>query len=159
MLALGSWRPAAGSLVLAALLAGCGEKDVEIAPVQYKGPLAETTNVESVKVTFYDKPGKAIVNTLEANYAKSEKSTQLYTMRGKVRMESMPEQQIVTSEEVFYDKLKRKIYTDTAMFVRVQSPTQVLLGYGLVANEDLSRYTIKRPTGTFTLEEAKAQGK
>jgi LPS export ABC transporter protein LptC len=187
---LGSWRPIAGLLVLATLqLASCGEKQVEIAPVMYKGPLAETTNVEtlvsdsarlqlrlkspleqqfengdmvypkSVKVTFYDKPGKAVVNTLEANYAKVEKSTQLYTMRGKVRMVSVPEQQTVTSEEVFYDKLKHKIYTDTAMFVRVQSPTQVLLGYGLVANEDLSWYKVKRPTGVFTLEEAKAQGK
>jgi len=170
-------------------LVGCSEKNVEIAPVAYKGPLAETTNVEtlvsdsarlqlrltapleqqfengdvvypkSVKAIFYDKPGKAVASTLEANYAKVEKSTQLYTMRGKVRMVSVPEQQTVTSEEVFYDKLKHRIYTDTAMFVRVQSPTQVLLGYGLVANEDLSWYKVKRPTGTFTLEEAKAQGK
>ena len=190
MRTLGAWWSLAGGVLVAVLpLVGCGEKAEVVAPVAYKGPLAETTNVETlvidsarlqlrlvapleqqfengdvvypkrVKVTFYDKPGKAVVNTLEANYAKVEKSTQLYTMRGKVRMTSVREQQLVTSEEVFYDKLKRKIYTDTAMFVRVQSPTQVLLGYGLVANEDLSRYTIKRPTGTFTLEEAKAQGK
>ncbi|TVT41242.1 LPS export ABC transporter periplasmic protein LptC [Hymenobacter setariae] len=190
MRVLSSWRLAAAGLVLAMQsLVGCGDKEVEVAPVVYTGPLAETTNVEtlvsdsarlqlrltapleqqfengdvvypkSVKAVFYDKLGKSVASTLEANYAKVEKSTQLYTMRGKVRMVSVPEQQTVTSEEVFYDKLKHRIYTDTAMFVRVQSPTQVLLGYGLVANEDLSRYTVKRPTGIFTLEEAKAQGK
>ena len=190
MLALGSWRLVAGGLVLATLpLAGCGEKKVEIVPVLYKGPLAETTNViilmsdsarlqmrltaplmqqfengdvvysKKVRVNFYDKPGKVVVNTLEAKYAKVEKSTQLYTMRGNVRVANVPQQQTLTTQELFYDKLKRKIYTDTAMFVRVQTPTEVLTGYGLQANEDFSLYKIRRPVGTFTLDQAKAQGK
>lgn len=190
MCALGLWRPAAGGLVLATLLLmGCGEKEEVVAPVNYKGPLAETTNVEmlmsdsarlqmrltaplmqqfenddvvypkSLKVSFYDKPGKLVVNTLEAKYAKIEKSTQLYTMRGDVRVANTQQQQTLKTEELFYDKLKRKIYTDTAMFVRVQTPTEVLTGYGLQANEDFSRYKIRRPVGTFTLDQAKAQGK
>lgn len=189
MLALGSWRLVAGGLVLATLqLMGCGEKVEVVTPVMYKGPLAETTNVEmlvsdsarlqlrlkapleqqfengdvvypkSLKVSFYDKPGKIVVNTLEAKYAKIEKSTQLYTMRGDVRVANTPQQQTLTTQELFYDKLKRKIYTDTAMFVRVQTPTEVLTGYGLQANEDFSLYKIRRPVGTFTLDQAKAQG-
>lgn len=176
-------------LLLLLSLPGCDKKEEAAVPIIYKGPFMETTNVvtlvsdsarlqlrltapleqqfesgdvvypKDVNIAFYDKPGKLVVNTLEAKYGKLEKSTQLYIMRGNVRMVNMLEQQTVTTEEAFYDKLKRKIYTDTAMFVRVQSPTQVLTGYGLVANEDLSLYTVHRPTGTFTLEEAKAQGK
>jgi hypothetical protein len=76
-----------------------------------------------------------------------------------VRVANVPQQQTLTTEELFYDKIKRKIYTDSAMFVRVQTPSEVLTGYGLTANEDFSRYSIRRPTGTFTLEQAKAQGK
>jgi len=72
---------------------------------------------------------------------------------------NVPQQQTLTTEELFYDKLKRKIYTDTAMFVRVQTPTEVLTGYGLQANDDLSFYKFRRPTGVFTLAEAQAQGK
>ncbi len=178
------------SLSLLALgLLGCEKKEEAAAPILYKGPLMETTNVEtlvsdsarlqmrltaplqqdfengdevypkSLKVTFYDKPGKQIVNTLEANYGKVEKNTQLYIMRGKVRVANVPQQQTLTTEELFYNKIKRKIYTDSAMFVRVQTPTEVLTGYGLEANEDFSRYSIHRPTGTFTLDQAKAQGK
>ena len=46
MLTLSSWRPMAGRLVLAAtLLSGCDKKDIVAAPVVYKGPLAETTDV------------------------------------------------------------------------------------------------------------------
>jgi len=188
---LGGWRVVAGALLALATLplAGCEEKEIVVAPVEYKGPLAETTNVvmlmsdsarlqmrltaplmqqfengdvvysKNVKVTFYDKPGKKVVNTLEAKYAKIEKSTQLYTMRGDVRVANVPQQQTLKTEELFYDKLKRRIYTDTAMFVRVQTPTEVLTGYGLQADENFSHYGMHRVTGTFTLDQAKAQGK
>ena len=176
-------------LLAATALASCGKKEEEAAPVIYKGPLVETTNVETLqsdsarlqvrlnapleqqyengniyyrrgfKLTFYNKPGKAIVNTIEAKYGKVDKSKQLYQARGDVRVANVPQQQTLTTQELFYDKLRRKIYTDTAMFVRVQTPTAVLTGYGLDANEDFSRYRIRRPVGTFTLSEAKAQGK
>ena len=182
-----SWMLPAGGLLVA--LAGCGEKEKEAAPIVYKGPLSETTNVvilmsdsarlklrltaplmqqfensdviypKSLVVTFYDKPGKLVVNTLAADYGKQESSKQLYTMRGHVRVTNVPQQQTLATEELFYDKLKHKIYTDTAMFVRVQTPLEVLTGYGLEANESFSRYKIRRPTGTFTLDQAKAQGK
>ena len=178
-----------GVLLVAFSLASCGKKEEEAAPVIYKGPLAEITNVETLlsdsarlqlrlnaplqqeyengdsyyrqglKLTFYDKPGKAVVNTIEAKFGKVDKSKQLYQAHGDVRVANVPQQQTLTTQELFYDKLKRKIYTDTAMFVRVQTPTEVLTGYGMEANEDFSRYKIRRPEGTFTLEQAKAQGK
>ena len=178
----------AGGILLAAALGGCdNKKEEEAAPVVYKGPLAETTNVvilmsdsarlqvrltaplmqqyenndviypKSVLVKSYDKPGKVVVSTLAAKYAKQEGGKQLYTMRGDVRVTNVPQQQTLKTEELFYDKAKRKIYTDTAMFVRVQTPTEVLTGYGLEANEDFSRYKIRRPVGTFTLNQAPAQ--
>jgi LPS export ABC transporter protein LptC len=190
MLSATCWGVVPGSLLFLALsLASCGKKEEAAAPVVYKGPLAETTNVvilmsdsarlqlrltaplmqqfenndviypKSVVVSFYDKPGKVVVNTLSAKYGKQESNKQLYIMRGDVRVANVPQQQTLTTEELFYDKIKRKIYTDSAMFVRVQTPSEVLTGYGLTANEDFSRYSIRRPTGTFTLEQAKAQGK
>jgi LPS export ABC transporter protein LptC len=179
---------AVSALLAALALAGCEEKDIAIKPVLYSGPLVETTNVEtlvsdsarlqlrltapleqqyengdmlyrkSVKVQVYDKPGKIVVNTIEGKFGKLDKNKQLYTMRGDVRVANVPQQQTLRTEELFYDKIKRKIYTDTAMAVRIQTPTEVLTGYGMEANEDFSRYKIKRPVGTFTLQQAKEQG-
>ncbi|RZK15203.1 MAG: LPS export ABC transporter periplasmic protein LptC [Hymenobacter sp.] len=179
---------AAGALLAALQLAGCEEKEEAAKPVLYQGPLVETTNVEtlvsdsarlqlrltapleqqyengdmlyrkSVRVQVYDKPGKIVVNTIEGKFGKLDKNKQLYTMRGDVRVANVPQQQTLRTEELFYDKLKHKIYTDTAMAVRVQTPTEVLTGRGLEANEDFSRYRILRPVGTFTVEQAKAQG-
>jgi LPS export ABC transporter protein LptC len=178
---------AGGLMLAATLLSGCDKQEKAAAPVVYQGPLAETTDViilmsdsarlqvrlmaplmqqfenndiiypKSVLVKSYDKPGKVVVSTLAAKYAKQEGGKQLYTMRGDVRVTNVPQQQTLKTEELFYDKAKRKIYTDTAMFVQVQTPTEVLTGYGLEANEDFSRYKIRRPVGTFTLNQAPAQ--
>ena len=173
----------AGGLLALVQLAGCSEKEEAAKPVLYAGPLVETTNVEtlvsdsarlqlrltapleqqyengdmlyrkSVKVQVYDKPGKVIVNTLAAKFGKLDKNKQLYTMRGDVRVANVPQQQTLKTEELFYDKMKRRIYTDTAMFVEVKTPTEKLWGYGLEANEDFSRYTIHRPVGNFLLNQ------
>jgi LPS export ABC transporter protein LptC len=179
---------AAAALLTSLGLAGCTEKEEAAKPIVYSGPLIETTNVEtlvsdsarlqlrltapieqqyengdmlyrqSVHVQVYDKPGKLVVNTMDAKFGKLDKAKQLYTMRGDVRVANVPQQQTLRTEELFYDKLKHKIYTDTAMAVRIQTPTEVLTGYGMEASEDFSRYKIKRPVGTFTIEQAKSQG-
>ncbi len=178
----------AAGLLATLQLAGCEQKEEAAHPISYIGPLVETTNVEtlvsdsarlqlrltapleqqyengdmlyrkSVKVQVYDKPGKIIVNTLAAKFGKLDKNKQLYTMRGDVRVANVPQQQTLQTEELFYDKMKRKIYTEPTMKVRVQTPTEVLTGEGLEANEDFSRYRIFKPIGTFTLDQAKAQG-
>jgi LPS export ABC transporter protein LptC len=183
-----SYRYLAAALMAAGSLAGCADKETEAKPVVYNGPLVETTNVEtlvsdsarlqlrltapleqqyengdmlyrkSVHVQVYDKPGTMVVNTMDAKFGKLDKAKQLYTMRGDVRVANVPQQQTLRTEELFYDKLKHRIYTDTAMAVRIQTPTEVLTGYGMEASEDFSRYKIKRPVGTFTLQQAKDQG-
>jgi LPS export ABC transporter protein LptC len=183
-----SYRHLAAALLAAGSLASCADKETAAKPVVYNGPLVETTNVEtlvsdsarlqlrltapleqqyengdmlyrkSVHVQVYDKPGTMVVNTMDAKFGKLDKAKQLYTMRGDVRVANVPQQQTLRTEELFYDKLKHKIYTDTAMAVRIQTPTEVLTGYGMEASEDFSRYKIKRPVGTFTLQQAKDQG-
>ena len=172
-------------LVLAALLAGCSSKATDVPPVAYTGPLLETTNVRTLfsdsahlklqltapleqqfengdvlypkgmVVTFYTDGGKKVLNTLSANYGKVDKLKNIYTMRGNVRVVNEPQQQRMNTEELFFDRNKRQIYTDSAMFVRVETPTETLTGYGLTANQDFSRYRILKPVGIFTIDQSK----
>lgn len=176
-------------LLAAGLLAACKQEEEAPKLPPYTGPLLETENVrtilsdsarphirlaspleqrfengdllypKSAVLTFYDKPGKVIVNTIQAKWIKYDSNRQLYIARGDVRVANVPEQQKLNTEELFYDRTKQKIYTDNKMFVRVETPAEVLTGYGLAANQDFSRYSILRPVGTFTLEEARSQGK
>lgn len=183
------WASHTAGLLLAGLAIACQTKEKEAPRVLYKGPLIETENVvtllsdsaklhirltapleqlfenndrlypKGVTVTFYDKPGKQVINTLLAKWAKFDNAQQLYLMRGAVKVANVPQQQTLSTEELFYNRNQQRIYTDTAMFVRVQTPTEVLTGYGLTANQDFSRYGIKRPVGTFTLDQAQSLGK
>lgn len=150
--------------------------------VLYKGPLLESDNVEelmsdsaklqikltgpleqqfengdmrypkSVKVTFYEKDGKTIKNTLRGNYGKYDKAKNLYILRGDVRVKNEEKQQSLKTEELYYDRLKGTIYTDK--FVNIQTPTERLEGYGMTAAQDFSRYTILKPTGVFTVDQS-----
>ncbi|MDO7884845.1 LPS export ABC transporter periplasmic protein LptC [Hymenobacter cheonanensis] len=179
----------AAGVLLAGLAAACQPKQQEAPRVIYNGPLIETNNVvtllsdsarlhirltapleqrfensdilypKGVTVTFYDKMGKLIINTLVARWGKFDSAKQLYIMRGAVKVANVPQQQTLNTEELFYNRSQQKIYTDSAMFVRVQTPTEVLTGYGLTANQDFSRYGILRPEGTFSIDQAQTLGK
>lgn len=152
-------------------------------PVQYKGPTLETRNVltlfsdsarlqvqlkakleqtfesgdlvypQGVDMNFYAKDGSR-VNTLRGDYGKYTRADNKYVVRGKVRVRNQEKQQSLETEELFYDRGRQRIYTDSAMAVRIQTPTEVLTGFGMDANEDFSRYRILRPTGVFAVDDA-----
>jgi LPS export ABC transporter protein LptC len=159
-------------------------EEVKVRQVDYKGPTIETENVlmlvsdsaklrirltapleqqfesgdmiypKGVKLTFLDGAGETVVNTITGRYGKFEKAKNLYTMRGDVRVTNVPKQQRMNTEEAFYDKTKASIYTKEQTEIRVTTPTEVLTGRGLTANQDFSLYRILNPTGVFTLQNA-----
>lgn len=186
-----SGRPLLALLLAAGLLAapGCQKKDPTASkkPIEYKGPLLETTNVltlysdsarlqikyaapleqqfesgdklypKGIDVTFYSKGGTQVRNTLRGNYGRYDKAKNLYFIRGDVRVNNVEKQQSMKTEEMYFDQNKQIIYNDTTQLVRIQTPTEVLTGYGLTANQDFSRYTILKPEGVFTIDQAATQ--
>jgi len=162
--------------------------EVAAKPIEYKGPTVETENVlmlvsdsaklrirltapleqqfesgdmiypKGVKLTFLGADGQEVVNTITGKYGKFEKAKNLYTMRGDVRVVNVPKQQRMNTEEAFYDKLKASIYTQEQTEVRVTTPTELLTGRGLKANQDFSWYRFLNPTGVFTLQNAPTAG-
>ena len=118
------------------------------APLQQQFENGDVIYPKGMALIFYSGDGKkTVINTLTAHYGKQDKAKNLYIMRGDVRVVNVPQQQRMNTKELFYDKNKQLIYTDTAMFVEVNTPTEYLSGYGLTANQNFSRYRIKRPTG------------
>ena len=93
---------------------------------------------KGVKITFLDKDGQTVINTIDGNYGLYEKVKNLYTLRGNVRVTNVPKQQTMNTEEAFYDQTKASIYTKKETEIRVTTPTEVLTGRGLTANQDFS---------------------
>ncbi|TLM95627.1 LPS export ABC transporter periplasmic protein LptC [Hymenobacter jeollabukensis] len=171
-------------LLGAALLGGCQDKSsAPKKKVQYTGPTLETTNVltlfsdsarlqvrltakleqtfengdlvypKGVDMNFYAKDG-SLVNTLRGDYGKFTRADNKYVVRGHVRVHNQEKQQKLETEELFYDKPRARIYNDTTTAVRIETPTEVLTGFGMEANEDFSRYKIRKPVGVFSVNEA-----
>jgi len=125
------------------------------APLEQQFENGDLIYPKGVKVTIYSADGqKTVINTLTAKYGKQDKAKNLYIMRGNVQVANVPQQQRMETEELFFDKAKQLIYTDSTMFVKVTTPTEYLTGYGLTANQNFSRYRILRPEGIFAAPQA-----
>lgn len=126
-----------------------------IAPLEQQFEDGNLVYPKGAVVTLYSSDGKKnVVNIITGKYAKYEKAKNLYTMRGDVQVTNVPEQQRLNTQEIFLDRTKEVIYTDSAMFVKVTTPTEYLTGYGLKANMDFSRYRITKPEGIFAAPQA-----
>ncbi|TGD78053.1 LPS export ABC transporter periplasmic protein LptC [Hymenobacter wooponensis] len=170
------------SLVVSGLMSCQKQEEVQKKVVKYEGPMLETSNVltlmsdsarlrlrlkapleqifqngdqvypKGVNLTFLDKDGSTVINTIKGNYGKLDKTKNLYIVRGDVQVTNIEKQQRMNTEEAFYDKNKALIYTQKQTEVRVTTPTESLTGRGLTANQDFSRYTILTPTGVFAVD-------
>ena len=126
--------------------------------VRLKSPLEQTFESgdqiypKGMVVTFYSKNGTQVMNTLSGKYGKFEKAKNMYTVRGDVRVYNEEKQQRMYTEEMFYDKQKNIVYTDSATFAKIVTPTDSLVGYGLTYNMTTSIYRFSRPTGAFSAQ-------
>jgi LPS export ABC transporter protein LptC len=162
-------------LFLVIVLAGCQAKE-SIKPVLYEGPLREAENVEMVRaekekvkmilraqkvqefvdgdrefpegvyIEFFDASGVKS-STLRANTAHYYKQENRWRGQGKVEVFNLEKGQQLHTEELFWNPAQRKIYTDK--FVTIKDQTDVIYGTGMIANQDLSNYSIKNIKGTL----------
>jgi LPS export ABC transporter protein LptC len=120
------------------------------APVQQEFENGDGVFPKGLYVEFYERPGQA-TSTLRANYAKQDRNRDIYKAKGNVVVKNLDKQETLETEELFWDKNKAEIYTDK--FVKVTTAEEILMGQGLRANQDFSRYRILKPTGIIDLKE------
>ncbi len=105
---------------------------------------------EGIFIEFYNEK-EELATTLKANHAVYEKASEIYTGTGDVVVIDLLQNKQLNTEKLHWSRRKREVYTDN--FVKIQTPDEVLMGEGLTAAEDFSRYEIHKPTGTFTVKE------
>lgn len=120
------------------------------APLQQEFDNGDGIFPKGLYVEFYEKPGQ-MTSTLKANYAKQDRNKDLYLAKGNVVVDNLQKQEKLETEELYWDKRKQEIYTDK--FVKITTAEEIITGKGLRANQDFSRYSITKVTGTFSLKE------
>lgn len=73
----------------------------------------------------------------------------LWKLDGNVRMRNVDGDKFLT-QQMFWNQKDHKVYSDS--FVHIERATRIIEGYGFVSNEQITAYTIRRPTGIFPTE-------
>lgn len=102
---------------------------------------------KGIRVDFFDSNGDSNA-VLTSNYARFDKATEIHLALGNVVIVNQKEKRKLNTEELRWNRATRKVYTDK--FVRIETPSEILTGHGLTANQDFSWYRITRPTGVFS---------
>lgn len=120
------------------------------ASLEYEFQNGDRTFPEGLDLIFYTEYGKAS-STLRANYGKFIKNTGIYNVTGNVIIKNKLENEQLNCEELNWNPEKEIIFTDK--FVRIETSKEILMGEGLEAAQDFSKYKILKPTGVFTISE------
>lgn len=88
-------------------------------------------------------------STLVADTARYFSRIKRWKLDGNVRMRNIDGDKFLT-EQLFWDQNSRKVYSDS--FVHIERSDRIIEGYGFISNEEITAYTIRRPTGIFPTE-------
>jgi LPS export ABC transporter protein LptC len=99
---------------------------------------------------FYDDEGKQ-TTTLRANYGIKYDKSKRTEVKYDVEIINLKGEKLNT-EHLIWDEANHKIFTNT--FVKISTGNEIIMGNGIDANEDFTRYEIKEVTGRISIENA-----
>lgn len=169
-------------VALFSTLTACEEDKKPVRAVAYKGPIEEINNVKllyseaaqmrvklttprqlrfinddrkypnEVLIDFYDPTGSQVVTTLRSDSGRYDKAKDLYTVMGHVVVINKAKQERLRTNLLNWNPNTKKVYTDQKVIVSSQLTGERLYGIGLDANQDFSRYSVRKVTGVFNIE-------
>lgn len=86
------------------------------------------------------------VTAIEARYFSRKR---LWQLDGNVRMVNTLRDSFLT-EQLFWDQAARKVYSDS--FIHIVRTDRIIEGYGFESNENMTAYTVRRPTGIIPVD-------
>lgn len=105
---------------------------------------------KAVYVNFIDKNGVEY-SQLRGDRGHYSKEKNLYKIAGNVFFNNRLLQQTLATEELFWDPSSKKIYSVKKVIINTPRESITALG-GMDATEDFSRYTLRKPKGTFMVD-------
>ncbi|MBN2164728.1 MAG: LPS export ABC transporter periplasmic protein LptC [Marinilabiliaceae bacterium] len=101
------------------------------------------------QIIMYNRNGE-IESSIKANYAKYLKKDKLWELRNDVEAVNK-KSEVFNTEQLFLDEKKDRIYSD--LHVKVTTPSQTLRGTGFESNTKMDKYSFKKPTANFEIED------
>lgn len=88
--------------------------------------------------------------SLEADYAYYNEEAQLWELDGNVKAVNL-EGEVFETQQLFWSQREERVYSDS--LIRITRETSIITGIGFESNQEMTRYTIRKPQGVFPLKE------
>ena len=88
--------------------------------------------------------------TIEADYAHYNEPAQRWTLQGHVKAINLEGEQFDTPL-LFWEQKSESVYSDSSIVITRES--SIIKGVGFRSNQEMTQYTILRPTGVFPIKE------
>lgn len=88
--------------------------------------------------------------TVEADYAYYNEPAQRWTLRGNVKALNLQGEQFETPL-LYWDQKEESVYSDSSIVIIREA--SIIQGIGFRSNQEMTQYTILRPTGVFPIKE------
>lgn len=89
---------------------------------------------------------------IQADTARYFSERKLWKLDGNVRMRNLQGDKFLT-EQMFWDQNAHTVYSDS--FIHIERSGSILEGFGFNSNEQITAYTIRRPTGIIPTQQFK----
>ena len=108
-------------------------------------PFLEIT--KGLKVQFFN-PSGSKESELTAQYAKIDEEKNLMEAKNTVKVTNV-NGDLLETEHLVWNEKTEMVYTEE--FVKITTKDEVIYGEGLESNQDFTKYTIKKISGTILL--------
>ncbi len=88
--------------------------------------------------------------SLEADSAYYDEEAQIWRLDGNVHALNLEGERFET-QQLFWEQKKERIYSDSV--ITIHRETSTITGIGFESNQEMTKYTIKKPTGFFPIKE------
>lgn len=116
---------------------------------EYEGEESYMEMIKGIEVLFYDSLQK-VTTTLTSNYAINRLDKNIMEAKNDVVVVNEKGERLNT-EHLIWRQDSAKIYTNE--FVKITTADEILMGEGLVANEDFTKYKILKIKGIINIKE------
>lgn len=104
-----------------------------------------------VNIGFYNPDGVEIT-TIRSDSGRYDKAKDLYVVMGHVVVINKQKHEKLLTPELTWNPVTQKVYTDKKVTVLSQQTGEQLFGVGLDANQDFSKYAIRKVNGVFNVQ-------
>jgi LPS export ABC transporter protein LptC len=119
-------------------------------PVQEEFGNGDRNYPNGGNIETYDVSGR-LETTFRSDKAFFSKEKNQWRAQDNVRLKNLITHQQLNTEELYWDRNRKKIFTDK--FVTIRDEGNIIYGHGLESNEDLSDYVIFKVEGIMTINE------